>query len=231
MEELIKLVNVDLGYGKHVVLRQLSVGFRRETITAILGDNGSGKTTLVDALAGFAKPLSGTIETEVDMRIGFVPQEESLNPEYLLSGFDVVAMGTYGRVTPGMPFPGVEADCVRECLQAADALEFAQQSFGQLSGGQKQRILIARALAARPQLLLLDEPTSGVDTKATQEIMASLRKIQLERKLTVILVTHDFGLVRRFADEVVWLRDGEAEQGATESLLSREHVAERLGLV
>jgi ABC-type Mn2+/Zn2+ transport system ATPase subunit len=230
MEELIKLNNADLGYGKHVVLRQLSLGFRKETITAILGDNGSGKTTLVEALAGFSKPLSGSVETAAGTCIGFVPQEGSLDPEYLLSGFEVAAMGAYGRVTPGGRYPAMEKEFVRECLQSTDAVGFSQEPFGQLSGGQKQRILIARALAVKPQLLLLDEPTSGVDAKATHGIMESLCKIQRERKLTVILVTHDFGLVRRVAQDVVWLRDGEAEQGKTEALLSREYVTERLGL-
>jgi ABC-type Mn2+/Zn2+ transport system ATPase subunit len=227
---LIELRRADLGYGKHAVLQQLDLRFRAGIITAILGDNGSGKTTLVNAIAGFNKPLGGEITDTSELRIGFVPQEESLDGNYLLSGFEVAAMGAFGRITPGVPFPKAEIEFVSECLVSTHAESFADQQFGRLSGGQKQRILIARALVSRPQLLLLDEPTSGVDTKTTQEVMETIREIQEREKLTVIMVTHDFGLVRKFATEVVWLCDQGCEQGPVNELLSREHVVERLGL-
>jgi zinc transport system ATP-binding protein len=229
-EFCIELKQADLGYGKRVVLRNLNLGFRTETITAILGDNGSGKSTLVNALAGLTKPLAGELLSPTKPRIGFVPQEESLDVNFLLSGFEVALMGAYARVSPGKLFPRHEAEFVHECLKTTHAESFSAQPFGSLSGGQQQRILIARALATKPQLLLLDEPTSGVDNKTTREITETLREIQQREKLTVIIVTHDFGLVRKFADEVVWLRDGVCTYGPAHELLSTENLTEQLGL-
>lgn len=229
-EYLIQLKQANLGYGKHTVLQQLDLGFRTETITAILGANGSGKSTLLNTIAGFIRPQSGGLTRGAACRIGFVPQEETLDAGFLLSGFEVASMGAYARVKPGKLFPESVSASVRKCLAATHAESFADQHFGSLSGGQQQRILIARALAAEPSLLLLDEPTSGVDTKTTREIMETIREIQQRENLTVIMVTHDFGLVKEFASEVVWLRDGECEHGSVNELLSREHVAERLGL-
>jgi len=229
-EPLIELRQADLGYGRQAVLRRLNLRFRREAITAILGDNGSGKTTLLHTLAGFIPPLSGEVLNPSRPRLGFVPQEQALDENYLLSAFEVAAMGAFGRIAPGRFFPKSERAFVRDCLRATAAEGFADEPFSRLSGGQKQRVLIARALATRPELLLLDEPTSGVDARTTREIMERLRDIQRRERLTVIMVTHDFSLVRQFASEVVWLREGEAEQGPVEEVLARDKLAERLGL-
>lgn len=232
MNWLAKFDRADLGYGGRVVLRGLDCEIPRGAATSVLGRNGSGKSTLLNALAGFIHPRSGRLEFAEGARpaIGLVPQEESLDADYLLTARDVVSMGVYGRVRPGAFFPSRERDFVRECLDQVDALDFANQPFAKLSGGQKQRALIARALATKPELLLLDEPTSGVDATASQAIMSNLARIRRERDLTVVIVTHDFALARGFADNVIWIQDGEVETGSTTELLTREHVAERLGL-
>ena len=98
--------------------------------------------------------------------------------------------------------------------------------FAELSGGQKQRVLIARALTTRPDALMLDEPTAGVDHAATHAVLEFISQIQKERDITVLLVTHDFASVRKHAQRVIWLHEGEVLHGATEELLSHERMAE-----
>jgi ABC-type Mn2+/Zn2+ transport system ATPase subunit len=134
-------------------------------------------------------------------------------------------MGTYGRVRPGLIVPSRERAFTRECLRAAGAEEFARQRFAELSGGQKQRVLIARALTTRPDILVLDEPTAGVDRNATHAVMEFISQIRKERKITVLLVTHDFTAVRQHAEQVIWLHEGMVFCGTAQELLSAERMA------
>jgi ABC-type Mn2+/Zn2+ transport system ATPase subunit len=157
---------------------------------------------------------------------GYVPQTTVMDPLYPLTGMDVALMGVYGRVGPGRRVPLHERDFVRECLRATNALEFSSQRFSELSGGQKQRVLIARALATRANILVLDEPTSGLDSAATHSLLEFISKLHGERKLTTILVSHDLTLVRKHAQQVIWLHQGKVLQGSVDELLTRERMAE-----
>jgi ABC-type Mn2+/Zn2+ transport system ATPase subunit len=134
-------------------------------------------------------------------------------------------MGTFGRVGP-MKFPSrAERDFVRECLKATAADGFAKKKFSQLSGGQKQRVLIARALATKPDILVLDEPTAGVDVAATHSLLEFISQIHKERNLTVLLVTHDLPLVRKHAQQIIWLHNGAVLNGTVAELFTPERMA------
>jgi ABC-type Mn2+/Zn2+ transport system ATPase subunit len=135
-------------------------------------------------------------------------------------------MGLYGRIGPGRAIPHSERAFVRECLRATGAQEFAREWFSQLSGGQKQRVLIARALATRPDVLVLDEPTAGVDTAATHSLLEFISQLHEERKLTILLVTHDLPLVRKHAQQVIWLHEGKVLHGTTVELLTPARLAD-----
>jgi ABC-type Mn2+/Zn2+ transport system ATPase subunit len=157
---------------------------------------------------------------------GYVPQAIQFDPLYPLTGFDVALMGTFGRVG-AMKFPSrAEKDFAHECLHATAATEFAQKKFSQLSGGQKQRVLIARALATKPDILVLDEPTAGVDVAATHALLEFISQIHEDRKLTVLLVTHDLPLVKKHAQQIVWLHDGEVLHGSVAEIFTPQRMAE-----
>jgi ABC-type Mn2+/Zn2+ transport system ATPase subunit len=159
---------------------------------------------------------------------GYVPQATEFDPLYPLTGFDVALMGTYGRVRPGHPVPSAERAFTRECLAATGAAEFSHRKFSELSGGQKQRVLIARALATRPDVLVLDEPTAGGDHTATHAVMEFIASIRAEKRLTVLLVTHDFAVVRRHAGQIVWLHQGNVLLGSPDELLTPKRMADIL---
>jgi ABC-type Mn2+/Zn2+ transport system ATPase subunit len=229
-ESLITLNNVSIGYNGEPVLSGISMSISRASFTAILGANGSGKSTLLKTLLGLLPPLAGRIDIATvagkPLMFGYVPQSIQLDPIYLLTGFEVALMGTFGRVRPGRFVPPSERTFTQKCLQAAGAEEFAAKRFAELSGGQKQRVLIARALATRPDVLMLDEPTAGVDPTATHAVLDFIWQIIKEREITVLFVTHDFALVRDHAQQVIWLHHGKVQYGTTEELLTPQRMAD-----
>jgi len=228
--ELINLQDLSIGYDGQPVLSGISLAIARSSFTAILGANGSGKSTLLKTLLGLQPPVSGTIRVagigDRQSVFGYVPQATQFDPLYPLTGFDVALMGTYGRVRAGRVLGRSERAFAWECLRATAAEGFAHKRFNQLSGGQKQRVLIARALATKPDALVLDEPTAGVDAVATRGLLEFISQVHLEQKLTVLLVTHDLPLVRKHAQQVIWLHEGQVLHGTVAELFTRERMAE-----
>jgi len=225
---IITLDNLAIGYDGQAVLSGISLAIARDSFTALLGANGTGKSTLLKTLLGLQPPVGGKIQigtTGVKPVFGYVPQAIQFDPLYPLTGFDVALMGTFGRVGP-VKFPSrAEKDFVRECLHATAADGFAGRKFSQLSGGQKQRVLIARALATKPNILVLDEPTAGVDVAATHSLLEFISQIHKDRNLTVLLVTHDLPLVRKHAQQIIWLHNGAVLHGSVAELFTPERMA------
>jgi ABC-type Mn2+/Zn2+ transport system ATPase subunit len=175
---------------------------------ALLGANGSGKTTLLRGLLGLLPPLAGRIERAPGLRLGYVPQRETLDPLYPLSGFDVALLGACRDLPFWRPAGSAERDRCRAALAAARAADFAHQRYGRLSGGQRQRILIARALATQPSVLVLDEPTAGIDPETEAAVVASLGALRREQRLAIWMVTHQVHAVAGKVDRVIRLEDG-----------------------
>lgn len=228
----IRSLDLAAGYRGQAVLRGVNFTLLQGSFTALLGANGSGKSTLLKTILGLLPPIEGSIEVRpaAPPVIGYVPQQEQLDANYPLSALDVVLMGAHARLTTGLAIPAAERTFARECLGATGVSAVADQRFARLSGGQVQRVLIARALACKPDILMLDEPTSSVDASATEAILELLAEIHRERHLTILLVTHDFGIVRRHASRVAWLWHGQLTEGEPAELMTPEHVARMLEL-
>jgi|ERR1041384_3332785 ABC-type Mn2+/Zn2+ transport system ATPase subunit len=227
-EEFLRLDHLTVGYDHHAVLSDISFAVEPASFTAILGANGSGKSALIKSLLGAEPPLSGQICFTTPPVFGYVPQCDELDTLYPLTSHDVALMGVYGRIRAGGFLPRHEREFVRECLRATAATDFSSEPFDRLSGGQKQRILLARALATRPNLLVLDEPTAGVDAATSQGLLELISQIHVERQLTILLATHDPALARQHARQIVWLHHGKALCGTAAELLTPERTAEIL---
>ena len=205
---LLRVENADFGYAGRAVVRGASLVIRPDEFVVLLGSNGSGKTTLLRGLLGFVPALAGRVERRAGLRIGYVPQRETLDPRYPLSAFDVARLGAW-RDLPFWRLGGArERTRARDALAACRAAEFAGRRYGTLSGGQRQRVLLARALATDPELLLLDEPTAGIDPEAERGILDLLRGLREARGLSIWMVTHHVAAIRETADRTVTVSDG-----------------------
>jgi ABC-type Mn2+/Zn2+ transport system ATPase subunit len=224
-DPLLRFERLVVGYGGQPVLKDLNAEIARGDSVGLLGANGSGKTTLLKTIAGVLRPLAGDLVFFPKSKrpvIGFVPQRESLDQPFLLSSLEIVLMGACGRIGPGKFLGSGERSRALECLERTGAGLFAQQRFAELSGGQKQRVLIARALMANPDILLLDEPTAGVDSAATKAIADLLLSLN-GQGMTIVMVNHDLPVVRRVARRIFWVREGRLEQGDANEMLNATH--------
>jgi len=231
---LLTLHAAAFGYEGNAVLEQVELTIERGDFVALLGPNGAGKTTLLRGIVGLIEQLGGSIEYGFDRGekpIGYVPQRDSLDPIFPLTAREVVLMGTYARLAPLRPITRREHGLAADCLARVGMEKVAEQRFSSLSGGQKQRVLIARALAAEPELLVLDEPTAGVDPGAAAAIMDVVARLNREQSLTVLLVTHQLRMLRGLVRSVIWVQGGRAVQGPADEMLAPERIAEVLGAI
>ena len=177
MTALITFDHATLGYGRRVVLSDITFDIPAGDFLGLVGPNGAGKTTILRAILGSLEPLQGTVTIEPGVRFGYVPQRDSVDYGFPLKVLDVVMMGRYDRI--GLMRRPSQADRTL----AADALDhvgighLAEQQLNALSGGQKQRVLIARALVGDPNVLVLDEPTNGMDLVSTTQILGLVREL------------------------------------------------------
>jgi ABC-type Mn2+/Zn2+ transport system ATPase subunit len=222
-DPLLSLRDVGLGYDGRLILQHVSLTIERGEFLALLGPNGAGKTTLLRGMLGLIPVMAGTIEYGFDRLAsppGYVPQRERLDPIFPLTAFEVVLMGTYARLPLLRPVGRRERARTAECLDQVGLGPQGGQPFWALSGGQKQRILIARALATEPEILLLDEPTAGVDIAAEEVILDLIARLNRERALTVGLVCHHLPRIRSLVHTAIWVDEGCAAKRALDDLPS-----------
>jgi zinc transport system ATP-binding protein len=175
----------------------------------VIGPNGGGKSTLLQLVLGLLAPQRGTIEVlgrtpeAARSRVGYVPQRASIDASVPADVLDIVLMGRLGRRSWGPRFPAADIARARGALARARVADLEGRGWSTLSGGQRQRVLIARALVADVDLLLLDEPTAGVDTHREEELLDLLAELNTE--LPIAMVTHDLPLVAAHMDRAVWV--------------------------
>jgi zinc/manganese transport system ATP-binding protein len=221
---VIEFKNAAVGHGRRAVVSGIDWTVAPGAFVGVFGHNGSGKTTLIRTLLGLQPPLKGKVKTAG--RLGYAAQKERLDPIYPLTAYQVAALGTYRAFDPFASWEGAEKALVLRCLADCGARDLAGEPFSSLSGGQKQRVLLARALACEPEILVVDEPLAGLDVATQRSLLDLLRRLKLERKLTVVMVSHRLKAEKDLFTDLVWVGDGKAVSGPAREMLARGPLAD-----
>ncbi|MCE7737904.1 MAG: ABC transporter ATP-binding protein [Candidatus Heimdallarchaeota archaeon] len=211
---VICLKDVNVVYGNLVALYEVNVDIYKGDFLGICGPNGSGKTTLLKTIMGLLEPLTGQvalfgnevedkIPKETKFKFGYVPQISDIDRNFPALVKDVVEMGRYAKAGIGKPLTKEDKQKALDALKLVEMDHMLERPIGHLSGGQQQRVLIAQALAAEAEVLLLDEFTSALDFKMTEEVMELLDYLNHTHGITVVNVGHNLELLRAYCSRII----------------------------
>ena len=233
-DAVLRYAGVSAGYQGTPVLTDVDLDLRAGQRLALVGPNGAGKSTLIKSVLGLVPLLGGTAtvlgRTPAEARgdTGYVPQTDALDTDFPVTAAQVVMMGRYRRIGWWRPTRAADRRAVREALDRVGLADEGRRQFGVLSGGQRQRVLLARAIAAEPRLLLLDEPFNGVDAVSQEAILAVLREVSAAGT-ALVLSTHDLTVARDLADLVCLLNGRQWAVGPPAQTLTTEPLRRAYG--
>jgi len=212
-DAVISLKNVWVKYNGSVILEDVNLTVHEREILAIVGPNGSGKSTLLKTIMGFKEPYRGSVEVLGSVprkarkgTIGYLPQKSNVDFSMPVSVLDVVAMARYAGKGMFERLSGEDITRIEKALQSVEMASNKHRHFGSLSEGQKQRVLIARAIAIDPKILLLDEPSTGLDALAQDNFYQMLLSLRESMGLSIVMVSHDIGAVSSIVDRLACLK-------------------------
>jgi len=235
-EPYIELNNVSFSYDHTAVLENLSFTVRKGEYLGIIGPNGGGKTTLIKIILGLLHPTSGTIslfgkdrhDFKEKYRIGYVPQRiTQAEKGFPATVFEVVRTGRIARLGFFERFTKDDTEAVERAMEISGIARYRDTLVGNLSGGERQRVFIARALASEPDVLILDEPTVGVDIGVQKTFYDFLSSLNKDHNITIIFISHDIDAVSQETKTVLCLNHNLVCHGLPQDLLN-EHILERL---
>jgi manganese/zinc/iron transport system ATP- binding protein len=230
MASLVTFNRATLGYGRRAVLTDISFDIPEGDFLGLVGPNGAGKTTILRALLGSLEPLAGTVTRSPALRFGYVPQRDQVDYNFPLKVIDVVMMGRYDRIGLGRRPTATDRTLAHEALEHVGIDRLAHHPLADLSGGQKQRTLIARALVGEPNVLVLDEPTNGMDLVATTQILGLVRELHDRDGLTVLMVSHALNEVANYVERIALVMEGGFRIGTTDEIMTEQALSEMYGI-
>jgi zinc transport system ATP-binding protein len=234
---VIRLDHLFVAYQDLLALEDVSLTVARGDFLAVIGPNGSGKTTLLKVILGLVRPTRGEARVfgrapwelrDERWRIGYCPQVLSVDLNFPVRCGEVVLMGRYGRIGLLHRPSAADRGAARRALERVGVADLAERPIARLSGGQRQRVFLARALASEPDLLLLDEPTTGVDVAATESLYELLRGLH-EAGITIVVVSHDVGVVASYVDGVACVNRRLVAHGRPEEILASDALEQMYG--
>ena len=205
---LIQVKDVSFNYPtKKDTLKHVSFDVKKGTFTCIVGENGSGKSTLLKCILELNKGYTGQIIKE--KQVGYLPQKSVIQSNFPASIEEVVLSGTIGNNIKSIFYKKEDKETAKKIMKELEIYDIRKTCFADLSGGQQQRVLIARALCATDELIILDEPTNGLDPNISIQIYELLDSLKKNENITILMVSHDIERALKYADEVIELEDGE----------------------
>jgi len=236
MNAVISVKNVSVKYNENMVLEDVSLTVRNKEIVSIVGPNGSGKSTLLKTIMGFKKPFRGSVEVMgyhprkvPPGTIGYLPQKSPFDSTLPVSVFDVVAMARYATKNVVEQLSSEDREQINTALDSVEMSQLRLRHFGSLSEGQKQRVLIARAIALQPRILLLDEPSTGLDAIAQDNFYQMLNDLKVSMDLSIVMVSHDIGAISSIVDRLACLKTKIHFHGKSEDCFSNESLSNVFG--
>lgn len=208
MNPIIKCEHTDFGYENHDAVIDLNLEIYPGDYLCVVGENGSGKSTLIKGMLGLLKPTGGSLRVADELKrggIGYLPQQTAAQKDFPATVQEVVLSGTLSRRGNRPFYSQAERKLAAHNLERLGIEHLKQKCYRELSGGQQQRVLIARALCATEQLLILDEPITGLDPSAIQDFYHLIKKLNKEDGITIIMVSHDIGNVISQANKILHL--------------------------
>jgi ABC-type Mn2+/Zn2+ transport system ATPase subunit len=228
MTPILEFRSVTLGYGHRAVVRNVSFALHQGEFFALVGPNGAGKTTILRAILGTLQPLEGAILRPGGsdrLCFGYVPQRDTIDNILPYRVREVVLMGRYRRIGVGRRPRKEDHGAVERALEHVGIAQLADALFRDLSGGQKQRVLIARALAMEPDVLVLDEPTNGMDLSSRSSILALIAQLHRTDRLTILMVSHLLDDVANHAARLAVVDQGVFQVGPVREILTAENLS------
>ncbi len=201
----LKCINLTLGYNSKIILENLNFEVTKGDYLCILGENGSGKTTLMKTLLHLLKPISGTIQTGEGLlpdEIGYLPQQTEVQKDFPASVKEIVLSGCQSRCGKRPWYNREEKALAEKTMEQLEITNLSKKCYRELSGGQQQRVLLARALCATQKMILLDEPTTGLDSQATEEMYSLIKKLN-DKGITIIMISHDVEAALKYAKHIL----------------------------
>jgi zinc/manganese transport system ATP-binding protein len=220
-DALVRFDDVSFAYDEVSVLERLSLEIPRGAFAGIVGPSGAGKSTLLQLVTGSLRPTRGRITRARDLRLGFVPQLEAVDPTFPVTVEEVVLLGSALRPRLVPWATRAERHAAGEVLHRLGIGELGRRHIGDLSGGQRQRVFIARALHREPDLLLMDEPTNGVDAGTRHEMLHVLHELNHDG-IAIVLTTHDLNAVAAHVPSLICLNRRVIGAGAPQEILTAE---------
>ncbi len=224
--------NVGFAYGGETVLSGVNFSVNAGDYLCIVGENGSGKSTLMKGILGLKEPSEGEIVFGDGLKaneIGYLPQQTGIQRDFPASVGEVVLSGRISGMGHRLFYSRADREAASENLERMGIEELKDRCYMELSGGQQQRVLLARAMCATKKLLLLDEPVTGLDPNAANEMYNLIKLINLCDKISVIMVTHDVHEAVRYATHILHLGHGQLFFGSVEEYRKNDHVRRLLG--
>lgn len=221
--ELLACRDVSLGYEGQSVLTHLNLSIREGDYLCVVGDNGSGKSTLLRGLLGLLPPQSGEIWRTPELRrgaVGYLPQQTQAQRDFPATVYEVVLSGCLNRRGGLFFYSAAQKSAALMNMGKLGVLELKDESYRNLSGGQQQRVLLARALCAAGRLLILDEPITGLDPAAAQDLYKTLAYLNEKEGMAVVMVTHDLRPALRYARAVLHIGRASLFYGTVEDYLA-----------